>query len=113
VRAKESLSGEKKLREQQVFPVKKVRAVHFMAWYQIALGVTTIVVALVITVLIMLQESKAQGLSGVIAGGVDSMLGKSKGHSFEDKLVAYTKYCAIAFFVLTLGTTLLLLFWNR
>jgi len=84
-----------------------------MQWYQILLGVITIVTSLIITVLVVLQESKSQGLSGVIAGGAENLFGKTKGRSFEDKLVKYTKWATGFFFVLTLGTTLLLLFWNR
>ena len=84
-----------------------------MQWYQIVLAVVTILTAVLITVLVMLQESKAQGLSGVISGGADNLFGKSKGRSFEDKLVKYTKYLTIGFYVLTLGTTLLLLFFSR
>jgi len=83
-----------------------------MAWYQILLGVVTIVTSITLTVLVILQESKSQGL-GVISGGAENLFGKSKGRSFEDKLVKYTKYGMGFFFVLTLGTTLLLLFWNR
>ena len=83
-----------------------------MQWYQILLGVITIVVSLLITVLVILQESKSQGL-GVVSGGAENLFGKTKGRSFEDKLVKYTKYATGVFFVLTLGTTLLLLFWNR
>ena len=84
-----------------------------MQWYQIVLAVATIVTAVAITILVMMQESKAQGLSGVISGGADNLFGKSKGRSFEDKMVKYTKYLTIGFYVLTLGTTLLLLFFNR
>ena len=83
-----------------------------MAWYQIVLAVMTIITAIVITILVMLQESKSQGLSGVISGGSENLFGRSKGRSFEDKLVKYTKYLTVGFYVLTLGTTLLLLF-NR
>jgi preprotein translocase subunit SecG len=84
-----------------------------MQWYQILLGVVTIVTSLIITLLVLLQESKSQGLSGAIAGGAENLFGKTKGRSFEDKLVKYTKYATGFFFALTLGTTLLLLFWNR
>jgi preprotein translocase subunit SecG len=61
----------------------------------------------------MLQESKAQGLSGVIAGGADNLFGKTKGRSYEDKLVKYTKISTVVFFALTLGATLLFLFFNK
>ena len=84
-----------------------------MTWYQIALACGTVLVSLVITVLVMLQESKSQGLSGVISGGADNLFGKSKGRAFEDKLVKYTKVLTVVFFVLTLGATLLFLFLNR
>jgi len=84
-----------------------------MNWYQIVLALGIIVVAVSITILIMLQESKSQGLSGVIAGGAENLFGKTKGRSFEDKLVKYTKVGAGIFFVLTLGATLLFLFFSR
>ena len=85
-----------------------------MTWYQIALACSTIVVSLVILVLVILQESKQQGLSGAISGGGDSNLfGKSKGRAFEDKLVKFTKILTVVFFVLTLGSTLLFLFFTR
>jgi preprotein translocase subunit SecG len=81
-----------------------------MELYQYVLAIVTILTAIIITVLVMLQESKAQGLSGAIAGGAEGLFGKTKGRSYEDKLVKYTKILTVFFFVLTLGTTLLLLF---
>jgi len=84
-----------------------------MTWYQILLAASTILVSLVIIVLVMLQESKSQGLSGVIAGGAENLFGKTKGRAFEDKLVNYTKILTVVFFVLTLGATLLFLFFTR
>jgi len=84
-----------------------------MQWYQVLLAVGVILTSIVITVLIILQESKSQGLSGAIAGGAENLFGKSKGRSFEDKLVKYTRALTIVFFTLTLGTTLLFLFWVR
>ena len=84
-----------------------------MQWYQIVLAVGVIVTSVLITILVMLQESKSQGLSGAISGGAENLFGKSKGRSFEDKLVKYTRILTVVFFVLTLGTTLLFLFWVR
>ena len=84
-----------------------------MTWYQIILACATILLSLGIIILIMLQESKAQGLSGVIAGGAENLFGKGKGRAFEDKLVKYTKVGTVVFFVLTLGSTLLFLFFTR
>jgi len=84
-----------------------------MQWYQILLAVGVILTSIFITILIILQESKSQGLSGAISGGAENLFGKSKGRSFEDKLVKYTRALTIVFFALTLGTTLLFLFWVR
>ena len=57
-----------------------------------------------------MQEGKQQGLSGAIAGGAETFFGKSKGRTMEQKLVKITRVFAVVFFVLTLGTTLILLF---
>jgi len=84
-----------------------------MSWYQIILACSIILLSVALTILIMLQESKSQGLSGVIAGGAENLFGKTKGRSFEDKLVKYTKVGTGVFFVLTLGSTLLFLFFSR
>ena len=84
-----------------------------MQWYQVVLAVGVILTSIVITILIMLQESKSQGLSGAIAGGAENLFGKSKGRSFEDKLVKYTKVLTGMFFGLTLVSMLLFLFMAR
>ena len=84
-----------------------------MNWYQVVLAGSVILTSIIITVLIILQESKSQGLSGAIAGGAENLFGKSKGRSFEDKLVKYTKALTIVFFGLTLVSMLLFLFMAR
>lgn len=58
-----------------------------------------ILVCIVITVLVLLQESKQNGL-GAISGAADSFWSKNKARSMEGKFVKYTKYLAIAFFVI-------------
>ena len=84
-----------------------------MEWYQVLLACLTIVTSLSIIVLIMLQESKSQGLSGIISGGAENLFGKTKGRAFEDKLVKYTKVATVVFFTLTLGSMLLFLFFSK
>ncbi|MDR1629155.1 MAG: preprotein translocase subunit SecG [Oscillospiraceae bacterium] len=84
-----------------------------MALYEIILGVLLIIVSVFIVVFVMLQESKQQGLSGAIAGGSsDTFFGKNKGRTREAKMARLTKYLAIVFFVLVLGTSLLLAFFR-
>ena len=77
---------------------------------EIILGICILLTSLLIVVLVLLQEGKQQGLSGAIAGGAETFFGKSKGRTMEQKLVKITRVFAVIFFVLTLGTTLILLF---
>ena len=77
---------------------------------EIILGILILITSILVVVLVLLQEGKQQGLSGAIAGGAETFFGKSKGRTMEQKLVKITRVLAVIFFVLTLGTTLLLLF---
>ena len=77
---------------------------------EIVLGILILLTSLLIVVLVLLQEGKQQGLSGAIAGGAETFFGKSKGRTMEQKLVKITRVFAIVFFVLTMATTLVLLF---
>lgn len=81
-----------------------------MAPLEIVLGILILLTSISIVILVLLQEGKQQGLSGAIAGGAETFFGKSKGRTMEQKLVKITRVFAVVFFVLTLGTTLLLLF---
>ena len=81
-----------------------------MAWYAILLGVLLIVTSLAIIIVVLMQESRSQGLSGAIAGGAETFFGKNKGRTIEQKLVKITKACAVVFFVLSLVSTLIVLF---
>ena len=77
---------------------------------EIILGIVILITSLLIVVLVLLQEGKQQGLSGAIAGVAETFFGKSKGRTMEQKLVKITRVLAIIFFVLTMATTLVLLF---
>lgn len=81
-----------------------------MEIYQIILGGFLVLFSIIIVALVLLQEGKSAGLSGAIAGGAETFFGKNKGRTFENKLVKATKYVAITFFLLTLATTVLLMF---
>ena len=58
-----------------------------------------IIVSLVITVVILMQEGKQAGL-GAIAGAADTYWGKNKGRSMEGMLVKITKICVALFLLL-------------
>ncbi len=81
-----------------------------MTALQYVLAIVIILVSIVIIGLVMLQESKQQGLSGVISGAAESFFGKNKGKTAEAKLVLFTKIAGSLFFVLALVASLLVLF---
>ncbi len=60
-----------------------------------------IIVAVVLTIIVMMQEGKQAGLTGAISGAAESYWGKNKGRSMEGGLVLATKILGTVFFVLS------------
>ena len=54
-----------------------------------------------LTVVVLMQEGKQQGL-GAIAGAADTYWGKNKGRSMEGTLEKFTKFAAVAVLLLAL-----------
>ena len=81
-----------------------------MLWYHYVFGVVFIIVSIIIIAVVLLQEGRSQNLSGAIAGGAETFLGKSKGRTIEAKLEKITKWLIVAFFVLVLAAFLIFLF---
>lgn len=81
-----------------------------MTALQYVLAILVIIVSVIITALVMLQESKQQGLSGAIGGAAETFFGKNKGRTMEAKLAKFTKIAGGVFFVLALVSSLLVLF---
>lgn len=67
---------------------------------RIVIQVIFIILCIVLTILVLMQEGKSAGL-GAISGAAETYWGKNKGRSMEGKLVKLTKYLAIGFMVLT------------
>ena len=67
-----------------------------------ALTIIQLLCGLVLIAVVMLQSGKSAGLSGAIAGGVDTFLSKTKAKTWDAKLAKMTKWVAIVFMVLTL-----------
>lgn len=65
------------------------------------LTIVFIILSIVITVAILMQEGKSAGL-GAIAGAADTYWGKNKGRSMEGMLVKITRICVILFLVLAM-----------
>ena len=66
---------------------------------RIILTVIFVIDCIALTVVVLAQEGKQQGL-GTIAGAADSYWGKNKGRSMEGGLVRATTVMAVLFFVL-------------
>ncbi|MEI3266584.1 MAG: preprotein translocase subunit SecG [Frisingicoccus sp.] len=63
--------------------------------------VVFIAICIALVIVVMLQESKSNGLTGTVGGMADTYWGKNKGRSIEGKLVKWTTILAVVFFVLT------------
>jgi preprotein translocase subunit SecG len=75
--------------------------VEIVAVLKTILTVVFIILSIVITVTILMQEGKSAGL-GAIAGAADTYWGKNKGRSMEGGLVRGTIIMGVIFFVLSI-----------
>ena len=66
------------------------------------LGGALIVIAIVISVLVMLQKSKDKQLSGAIAGGMDNFLGGSKAEKNNKLFSTLTAIFSVVFAILVI-----------
>ena len=72
-----------------------------MAVVKIIIQIIFILLCIVLTVLVLMQEGKSAGL-GAISGMVETYWGKNKGRSMEGNLVKITKYLAIGFMLISI-----------
>ena len=68
---------------------------------KIILSVIFIIDCIALTVVVLMQEGKEQGL-GAIAGAAETYWGKNKGRSMEGGLVLATRIMAVLFVVFSL-----------
>ncbi len=66
---------------------------------RVILTIVFILVCIVLTTIVLMQEGKSAGL-GAISGMADTYWGKNKGRSLEGRLVKLTKILAIAFLLI-------------
>ena len=74
---------------------------------KLALTIVQVLCGLILIAVVMLQSGKSAGLSGAIAGGVDTFLSKNKTRTWDSKLAKLTKLVALLFVVLTLVLSLI------
>lgn len=74
---------------------------------KIVLTVIQMLAGLFLIAVVLLQSGKSAGLSGAIAGGMDTFMSKNKAKTWDAKLAKWTKWVAIAFMLLTLSLSLI------
>ena len=70
-----------------------------------------ILVCVVLTIIVLMQEGKNAGLSGSISGAAETYWGKNKARSMEGKLVVLTRILAAVFIILSV--VLNMSFWTK
>lgn len=81
-----------------------------MLWYHYVFGAILILASIIITIVVLMQEGRSQNLSGAIAGGAETFLGKSKARTIEAKLEKMTKWLVGGFFAVVLAAFFIFLF---
>lgn len=78
------------------------------------MGIVVLVIQLVLCIfslfmvaVVLLQPGKSAGLSGDIAGGAETFLGKTKAKSYEGKLKKLTKIAAVAIMALAIALVII------
>ena len=77
-----------------------------MGWIDWTLTISTIVVAIVLTIVVMLQSSKESQSS---VTGSNTFYGSNKGKTLDGILSKYTVVLAISFVILCVSTTIAIL----
>lgn len=72
-----------------------------MGALRITLTIIFIIICLALTVLVLMQEGKDEGL-GAISGAAETYWGKNKGRSMEGNLVKITRILAVLFFLMAI-----------
>ncbi|MBQ7288369.1 MAG: preprotein translocase subunit SecG [Clostridia bacterium] len=80
-----------------------------MTALEIIIGVLMLIISIVIIAVVLLQEGRRAGINGAISGGADTFLSKNKARTFDAFLGRWTKYIAIAFFVLAVVANIIAL----
>ncbi len=69
---------------------------------KLALVIVQLVLSILLTCAVLLQQSRRQGLSGAISGAADTFLSKNKSKSLDATLAKVTVVLAALFIIITL-----------
>lgn len=82
-----------------------------MSTIEIVGGVFLIISCILIIVLVLMQDSQKNGLSGAITGGsTESFLDQNGGRTRDAQLKKWTKILAVAFFIVTIAVNVFAVF---
>ncbi len=73
-----------------------------MGALEIIFGIVVLIVSIIITGVVLLQQGHRSGINGAISGAADTFLSKTKARTADAKLARMTKFIAVAFFVIVL-----------
>ena len=74
-----------------------------MGVFEIVIGAIFLVLSIVVIFVIILQEGHRSGINGAISGGADTFLSKNKARTVDAFLARWTKWLAVAFFILAIA----------
>lgn len=75
---------------------------------EIAGAIVLIIASVLLTIIILLQDNKSNGMNAIVGGSSDSYYGKNKGRTIDAILSRWTKIIAIAFFVVIVAVNIAL-----
>ena len=80
-----------------------------MSVIQVILSIIYVILGVAISIVILMQEGKSNGLGSAIGGiSTDSYWSKNRGRSMEGALEHFTRYGAIVFMIITTILNILL-----
>ena len=80
-----------------------------MSVIQVILSIIYVILGVAISIVILMQEGKSNGLGSAIGGiSTDSYWSKNRGRSMEGALEHFTRFCAIVFMIITIILNILL-----
>ena len=80
-----------------------------MSVLEYIIGAVVLLVSLIIVFVVIFQQGRRAGINGVISGGADTFLSKTKARTWDARLARMTKYFAIAFFILAIVANIIAL----
>ena len=80
-----------------------------MSVIQVILSIIYVILGVAISIVILMQEGKSNGLGSAIGGiSTDSYWSKNRGRSMDGALEHFTRYGAIVFMIITIILNILL-----